>query len=127
MGILYPQHAMRKKIHIDLLWMVVLGAFCAVAPCAHAEDYTYQSLTNLGPCASSRVLLMNNDTNEKCPIQGQGYYDTNETTTAIGGTFWVHEGAARPTGTPNNQMQLLDGDRHVLYQKTEGVITNVVS
>ena len=46
---------------------------------ANANDFTYQSLTNLGPCASSRVLLMNNDTNPICPIQGQGYHDTSNT------------------------------------------------
>ena len=80
---------MRKKLNRYLLWMVVLGVLCTAPLGAYAEDYTYQSLTNLGPCASSRVLLMNNDTNEICPIQGQGYADTNETTTAalFGGTM----------------------------------------
>ena len=112
---------LNRKLHIALLWVVVLGVLCAAPLGAYAEDYTYQSLTNLGPCASSRVLLMNNDTNEICPIQGQGYYDTNETTTAVGGTFWVHEGDPAPED--NNaywRLNLLSGSRHVLYQKTTG-------
>ena len=83
------------------------------------DDFTYQSLTNLGPCASSRVLLCNVDKNSICPIEGQGYYDTNETTTAVNGTFWWHDSAAKPTGTANTQLNLLPGINHVLYQKTD--------
>ena len=79
---LCPQHAMRKKLNRNLLWMVVLGVLCTAPLGAHAVDYTYQSLTNLGPCASSRVLLMNNDTNPICPIEGQGYHDTDSNTVA---------------------------------------------
>ena len=99
--------------------MVVLGVLCTAPLGAHAEDYTYQSLTNLGPCTSSRVLLMNNDTNTQCPIEGQGYADTNETTTAVGGTFWWHDGEAPPTGLPSFFVNLLTGANHVLYQKTD--------
>ena len=111
---------MRKKLYRNLLWMVVLGVLCAAPLGAHAADYTYQSLTNLGPCASSRVLLMNNDTNNICPIHGQGYADTNETTTAVGGTFWWHDDVVAP-GTrtlPGMYLQLMPGAKHVLYQKT---------
>ena len=77
---------MLKNRYAGLVMAIVLGAFCSGMGCFAADpaDFTYQSLTNLGPCASSRVLLMNNDTNPTCPIQGQGYYDTNETTTAVG-------------------------------------------
>ena len=100
--------------------VVVLGALCAgLFRVAAADDYTYQSLTNLGPCASSRVLLMNNDTNSVCPILGQGYHDTNETDTAVGGTFWWHDGTAKPTGVPNLYLQLMEGANHILYQKTD--------
>ena len=116
---------LNRKLHFALLWAVVLGAFCAAPLCVRAEevDYTYQSLTNLGPCASSRVLLMNNDTNEICPIQGQGYYDTNETTTAVGGTFWWHDEAPAPLSGSFAALylNLLAGTSHVLYQKTDAV------
>ena len=67
--------------------VILLGAVCAgLHPVFAADDdYTYQSLTNLGPCASSRVLLMNNDTNPICPIEGQGYHDASNTV-AVGQT-----------------------------------------
>ena len=109
---------MDRKTYI-FRWIVLLGAMCAALGGAYAEDYTYQSLTNLGPCASSRVLLMNNDTNDICPIEGQGYADTNETTTAVGGTFWWHDGELPPTGLPSFFVNLLTGANHVLYQKTD--------
>ena len=98
-------------------WIVLLGAMCAALGGACAEDYTYQSLTNLGPCASSRVLLLNNDTNGTCPIQGQGYYDTNETATAVGGTFWVHADTTDIQLIPRTYLNLLPEISHVLYQK----------
>ena len=68
-----------------LVCVMSAGAFGTFAADA-ANDFTYQSLTNLGPCASSRVLLMNNDTNPTCPIQGQGYHDTSNTV-AVGQTY----------------------------------------
>ena len=62
---------MLKNRHAGFIMAIALGvisgAFRVVAA-ESATDFTYQSLTNLGPCASSRVLLMNNDTNETCPI-----------------------------------------------------------
>ena len=90
---------------------VLLGVICSgalrVAAAEGVTDFTYQSLNDLGGNYSSRVLLMNNDTNDTCPIQGQGYYDTNETTTAVGGTFWWHDDAAKPTSTANTYLNLL--------------------
>ena len=78
---------------IRLKKVLLLGALCAGlvrVAVAQGTDYSYQALTNLGYGVSSRILLMNNDTNETCPIRCQGYYDTNETTTAVGDTFWWH-------------------------------------
>ena len=122
---------MYRKTYI-LRWVVLLGAASAALGGAYAEDYTYQSLTNLGPCASSRVRLMNNDTNDICPIglftnlvdgtscvSGQGYNNTNEAATIVGGTFRWHDAAAKPIGAANTQMQLLPGINHILYQKTD--------
>ena len=106
---------------IRLMKVVLLGAICAgLAGVAVADgtDYTYQSLTNLGSGVSSRILLMNNDTNETCPIRCQGYYDTDEAATAVGDTFWWHDGEPKPTGTINRYLNLLEGANHVLYQKT---------
>ena len=96
-----------------------LFALCAVFLCARAEDYTYQSLTNLGPRASSRVLLLNDDTNPVCPIEGQGYYNTNVNEVAVGGTYWWHDGAAKPSSTPGRYFNLLPGINHKLLQKTD--------
>jgi len=108
---------------IAFVWGIVICTMCFGLYDAFAanpdDDFTYQSLTNLGPCASSRVLLCNVDKNSICPIEGQGYYDTNETTTAVNGTFWWHDSAAKPTGTANTQLNLLPGINHVLYQKTD--------
>lgn len=109
--------------------VVVLGALCAglFRVAVADDDYTYQSLTNLGPCASSRVLLMNNDTNPVCPIQGQGYHDTDSNTVAIGQTYWWHDDTpfdeTLTSGTPiANYLNLQTGVRHILYQKQgEGV------
>ena len=113
---------MSMRDRLAILLAIALGVIAGGFRVAAAEnDFTYQSLTNLGPCASSRVLLMNNDTNPTCPIQGQGYYDTNETTTVVGGTFWWHNAAAKPSGTANTQLNLLPGIEHVLYQKTDEV------
>ena len=110
---------------IAFIWGIVICTMCFGLYDAFAAnpdaDFTYQSLTNLGPCASSRVLLCNVDKNSICPIEGQGYYDTNETTTAVNGTFWWHDSAAKPTGTANTQLNLLPGINHVLYQKTDNV------
>ena len=104
--------------------VVVLGALCAgLFRVAAADDYTYQSLTNLGPCASSRVLLMNNDTNPICPIQGQGYHDSSNTV-EVGQTYWWHDDVPvteviNSSGrTPNYYFNLQDGAHHVLYYKT---------
>ena len=99
---------------------VASGAFRVAA---EENDFTYQSLTNLGPCASSRVLLMNNDTNPTCPIQGQGYYDTSNTV-AVGQTYWWHDDTPiteeyQPGWHVNLDVNLLDGIRHILYQRRE--------
>ena len=112
---------MLKNRYFGLVMAIALGVIAGGFRVAVADstDFTYQSLTNLGPCASSRVLLMNNDTNPTCPIQGQGYYDTNETATAVGGTFWWHDDEAKPTGMANFYLQLLSGSTHILYQKTD--------
>ena len=96
------------------------GAFGTFAADA-ANDFTYQSLTNLGPCASSRVLLMNNDTNETCPIQGQGYHDTSNTV-AVGQTYWWHDDTPvteeiQKDWSVNTDVNLLPGINHILYQK----------
>ena len=119
---------MYRKTYI-FRWIVLLGAMCAALGGAYAEDYTYQSLTNLGPCASSRVLLMNNDTNETCPIglytdgnicvSGQGYGDSNETATVVGGTFWVHSDTTEISGLARTYLNLLPEVTHTLYQKTD--------
>jgi len=91
---------------------------------ANANDFTYQSLTNLGPCASSRVLLMNNDTNPICPIQGQGYHDTSNTV-EVGQTYWWHDDTPFDEEIPGAGMtfaayiNLLDGANHILYHKRE--------
>ena len=84
-------------------------------------DLYYQSLTNLGPYASSRVLLMNNDMNSLCPIRGQGYHDTSNTV-EVGQTYWWHddipvEGQATSTKMVNDLMNLQTGINHILYQK----------
>ena len=121
---------LNRNRHICRLKAIVLGASCALLGVALAEDYAYQMLTNLAPYTSSRVLLMNNDVNGECPIgwytngvciSGQGYYDTNDVTTAVGGTFWWHEGTAAPGGPAGRQMNLLRGIEHILYQKTDEV------
>ena len=88
---------------------------------ADANDFTYQSLTNLGPCASSRVLLMNNDTNDTCPIEGQGYYDTSNTV-EVGQTYWWHDDTPiteeySPGWSVNIDANMLEGIRHILYHK----------
>ena len=102
----------------------MLGALCAGLFCVAVadDDYTYQSLTNLGPCASSRVLLMNNDTNPTCPIQGQGYHDTDSNTVAVGQTYWWHDDTSFNeeimSGFPvSYYMNLQTGINHILYQK----------
>ena len=102
--------------------VIVLGALCAGLLCAaSADDLTYQSLTNLGPCASSRVLLMNNDTNPICPIQGQGYHDTDSNTVAVGQTYWWHDDTPLDEVAGSTQiasvMNLQTGVNHILYQK----------
>ena len=97
-----------------------LFALCAVFLCARAEDYTYQSLTNLGPRASSRVLLLNDDTNPVCPIEGQGYYTTNVNDVAVGGTYWWHDGVTpEPSGLAKTYLNLLPGSNHELRQKLD--------
>ena len=109
--------------------VVVFGALCAglfrVAVADDYSDYTYQSLTNLGPCASSRVLLMNNDTNPACPIQGQGYHDTDSNTVAVGQTYWWHDDTpvSEMIGkTPvANIMNLKEGIHHILYQRQDDI------
>ena len=102
--------------------MIALGAVCAGMFRAVAdEDYTYQSLTNLGPRASSRVLLMNNDTNTTCPIEGQGYHDTDSNTVAVGQTYWWHDDTPLTDVVGSNPigyfMNLQVGANHILYQK----------
>ncbi len=110
---------MRKKTHEGLFRGAAACVLCVVALWARAEDYTYQSLTNLGPRASSRVLLLNDDTNPACPIEGQGYYTTNVNEVAVGGTYWWHDDAAKPTGTANTYLNLLPGTNHELRQKLD--------
>ena len=110
---------MSMRDRLAILLAIVLGAICSERV-GFANDFSYQSLTNLGPCASSRVLLMNNDTNETCPIQGQGYHDTSNTV-AVGQTYWWHDdtpcdfaiGAFLSTDLMNLQI----GSRHILYYK----------
>ena len=100
--------------------VVVFGVLCVGVFCVSAaDDYTYQSLTNLGPCASSRVLLMNNDTNPVCPIQGQGYHDTDSNTVAVGQTYWWHDDTPVTESAPLQYLNLQTGVRHILYQKQE--------
>ena len=100
--------------------VVVFGALCAgLFRVAVADDYTYQSLTNLGPCASSRVLLMNNDTNPICPIEGQGYHDTDSNTVAVGQTYWWHDETPITEAGVSDIINLQAGVRHILYQKQE--------
>ena len=109
---------MRNKRHMSLV--AGIAALCAIFTAflgAYAEDYTYQSLTNLGPCVSSRVLLLNDDTNPICPITGQGYYTTNVAEVAVGSTYWWHDDAAKPTSTANTYLNLLPGVNHELRQK----------
>ena len=111
---------MLKNGYFGLAMAIALGVASGAFRVAAAEnDFTYQSLTNLGPCASSRVLLMNNDTNPICPIQGQGYYDTNETATAVGGTFWWHDDEIISSSYAKAQLNLMPGVEHILYQKTD--------
>ena len=106
--------------------MIALAVVFAVAMpfCVFSDDYTYQSLTNLGPCASSRVLLMNNDTNPICPIQGQGYHDSSNTV-EVGQTYWWHddtpinEPVTTSGRTADYYYNLQLGSNHILYQKRE--------
>ena len=110
---------MSMRDRLAILLAIVLGAICSERV-GFANDFTYQSLTNLGPCASSRVLLMNNDTNETCPIQGQGYHDTSNTV-AVGQTYWWHDDTPVTEKVGNTHlsegMNLLNGVRHILYHK----------
>ena len=65
----------------------------------------------------TRVLLMNDDTNETWAVSGQGYVNTNTTDD----TYWIHEGLPAPTSlTAPAQivnLEVLDGTRHTLYAK----------
>lgn len=112
---------MRNIRHMSLKrGAAALFAMCAVFLCARAEDYTYQSLTNLGPRASSRVLLLNDDTNPICPIEGQGYYATNVNDVAVGGTYWWHDDVTpEPSGLAKTYLNLLPGSNHELRQKLD--------
>lgn len=99
-----------------------IAALCAAFAAfsgAYAEDYTYQSLTNLGPCVSSRVLLLNDDTNPACPITGQNYYNTNVNEVAVGGTYWTHTDDVELRGSAKTQINPLPGTSHELRQKTD--------
>lgn len=109
---------MRNKKHMGLLKAAAFIAVCSALVCVQAEDYTYQSLTNLGPRLSSRVLLLNDDTNPACPITGQNYYNTNVNDVAVGGTYWTHTDDVSPTGLARTQANLLAGINHELRQKT---------
>ena len=117
---------MLKNRYFGLVMAIALGVIAGGirVAVADANDFTYQSLTNLGPCASSRVLLMNNDMNGKCPIRGQGYHDTIEKANE-GETYWWHddtplEGKASSTKDVNQYMNLQTGVNHILYQKRAG-------
>ena len=110
---------------IAFIWGIVICTMCFGLYDAFAanpdDDFTYQSLTNLGPCASSRVLLMNNDTNPICPIQGQGYHDTSNTV-EVGQTYWWHDDTpvteeVVPGRTVDYYLNLKTGVRHILYHK----------
>ena len=110
---------------IAFIWGIVICTMCfgsfRVSAANPDDDFTYQSLTNLGPCASSRVLLMNNDTNPTCPIQGQGYHDTSNTV-AVGQTYWWHDDTPvteeiQKGWSVDTDVNLLPGIRHILYQK----------
>ena len=59
---------------------------------------------------SGRVLLMNRDTNKECPIDRQGYKDTD----ASSSTYWMHLNATVPA---NATMKLQNGTESVLYKK----------
>ena len=111
---------MRNIRHMSLVGGAALWAICSAALCAYADDYTYQSLTNLGPRASSRVLLLNDDTNPICPIEGQGYYATNVNDVAVGGTYWWHDDVTpEPSGLAKTYLNLLPGSNHELRQKLD--------
>ena len=111
---------MLKNRHAGFIVAITLGVIAGGIRVAVA-DFTYQSLTNLGPCASSRVLLMNNDTNPTCPIEGQGYHDTSNTV-AVGQTYWWHDDMPCDSeimaGFPvSHYMNLQVGVNHILFQK----------
>ena len=114
---------MYRNKHIGLVMAIALGVACfGMFRVAVADtDLYYQSLTNLGPYASSRVLLMNNDMNSLCPIRGQGYHDTIDKAKE-GETYWWHDdvpvkGEAAPGIEVKSLMNLQTGVNHILYQK----------
>ena len=113
---------MHKISIYSLFTALVLGVMftAAISHAAVAADdpFAYQSLTNLGPRTSSRVLLLNNDTNPACPIFGQGYSNTVDTV-EVGQTFWEHDGVEVTSMFPKFLLMLLDGVNHVLYQKLD--------
>lgn len=98
----------------------IISGGIRVAVADVVDPFSYQVLTNLGPYTSSRVLLMNNDTNPTCPIQGQGYHDTSNTV-EVGQTYWWHDDtpidAVIGTTAINDVMNLKSGIHHILYHK----------
>ena len=64
--------AMRKK---KILWMAAVALLALPLGAFTKMDIT-------------RVLLMNDDTNETWAVLGQGYINTN----TFDSTYWIHEG-----------------------------------
>jgi hypothetical protein len=87
-----------------ILWMAAAALLAQTADAFTAMDIT-------------RVLLMNDDTNETWAVSGQGYINTNDVEDA---TYWIHEGDPEPsTGVSDaiKELGLLDGTRHTFYAK----------
>jgi len=63
----------------------------------------------------TRVLLMNDDTNETWAVSGQGYYCTNDTDEV----YWEHSDEPTPQASRNQalwKLNVLPGINHTLYQ-----------
>ncbi len=92
---------MRKK---KILWMAAMALLALPLGAFTKMDIT-------------RVLLMNDDTNETWAVSGQGYINTNAIDDA---TYWIHEGDPEPNVGAEDDIKglgLLDGTRHTFYAK----------
>ena len=90
---------MRKK---KILWMAAAALLALPLGAFTKMDVT-------------RVLLMNDDTNETWAVSGQGYYNTNDEAEV----YWNHSSEALPTATQSQplwQLNVLPGITHTLYQ-----------